>query len=85
MKNTFKLEVLNTKRVLTRNEQNKFRQHLKPLLKLNGLVSMCLEAESLYVEFNPELFDIATFKLVLSDINFPLDHKAKIASYHYAV
>jgi hypothetical protein len=85
MKNTFKLEVINADRVLTSEEQKSYRLQLKQLLKLKGLVSMCLEAESLYVEFNPKYFNLGSFKSVLSDIGFPLNQDIKLASYHYAV
>jgi hypothetical protein len=85
MKNTFHLEVLNTDRVLTSAEQHKFRARLKKLLKLDGLISMCLETERLYVEFDPLLFSLGSFKSVLSDIGFPLKQDLKLASYHYAV
>lgn len=41
MKNTFNLEVINTDRILTSAEQQKFRVQLKKLLKLDGLISLC--------------------------------------------
>jgi hypothetical protein len=85
MKNTFNLEVINTGRMLTSEEQQKFRLRLNELLKLEGLISMCLDADSLYVEFNPQLFSLGSFKSVLSDIGFPLKHELKLATYHYAV
>lgn len=85
MKNTFNLEVINTDRMLTSAEQQKFRARLKKLLKLDGLISMCLETESLYVEFNPQLFSLGSFKSVLSDIGFPLKQDLKLAAFHYVV
>ena len=85
MENTFKLEVINTGSVLTSDEQKYFRTQLKQLLILDGLISMCLEAERLYIEFNPQQFSLGSFKSVLSDIGFPLKHDLKLASYHYAV
>lgn len=85
MKNTFNLEVINTDRVLTSAEQQKFRVQLKKLLKLDGLISMCLETERLYVEFDPLLFSLGSFKSVLANIGFPLKQDLTLASYHYAV
>lgn len=85
MKNTFRLEVMNTNRVHTNNEQKSFRGHLEQLLKLNGMISMCLEAENLYVEFNPKLFNLASFKSALKSIGFPLKQDLRLAAFHLAV
>jgi len=85
MKNTFRLEVMSTERALTEKEQNEFREQLEHLMKLNGIISMCLEAENLYVEFKPDIFNLESFKLVLTDIGFPLERNVKLASFHYAV
>lgn len=85
MKNAFKLEVMITNRVLTNNEQKSYRGHLEQLLKLNGMISLCLDAENLYVEFNPKLFNLESFKSDLKKIGFPLKQDIKLASLHIAV
>jgi hypothetical protein len=73
MKNSFALEILETNKVLTTEEQNAFRLKFKPLLKIAGIQSLCLEANELYVEFNPVLFNKDSFKLDLLEMSFPLE------------
>ncbi|NDP27254.1 MAG: hypothetical protein GZ087_07495 [Flavobacterium sp.] len=80
MKNSFKLKILKTSKTLTTEEQNAFRLKLEPLLKLDGIMSLCLEEEELYVEFNPTFFNLDSFKLILTDLGFPLEHKIKLVS-----
>jgi hypothetical protein len=73
MKNSFNLEILKPIKSLTTEEQNSFRLKFKPLLKLGGLMSLCLEAEELYVEFDPALFKLDSFKFILIEAGFPLE------------
>ncbi len=73
MKNSFNLEILKTNKTLTTEEQNTFRLKLKPLLKLDGIMSLCLEAKELYVEFDPALFNLDSFKQTLIKTGFPLE------------
>lgn len=75
MKNLFKLEILKTSRTLTTEEQNTFRIKLKPLLEQDGVVSLCLEADELYVEYDPTSFNLGSLKGVLKEIGFPLEHE----------
>jgi len=85
MKNTFRLEVLNTERVLTNDEQHAFRMKLKHLLKMDGIISLYLDDENLYVEIEPGVFNLDAFKLILTNIGFPVAGNVKMASFHYAV
>ncbi len=80
MKNSFNLKILKTNKTLTTEKQNAFRLKLQPLLKLDGIMSICLEAEELYVEFNPVSFNLDSLKLILKDIGFPLEHEIKLVS-----
>jgi hypothetical protein len=80
MKNSFKLKILKTSKTITTEEQNAFRLKLQPLLKLDGIMSLCLEAEELYVEFNPTFFNLDSFSLILTDLGFPLEHEIKLVS-----
>ncbi len=82
MKNTFEIEIINLGRLLNPNELNAIRARLKPLLKLEGIISMCLEPDTLYVEFDPNLFNLEMFKLMISDIGFPIEQDIKLASLH---
>lgn len=72
MKNSFNLEILKTNINLTAKEQETFRQKFKPLLDISGIMSLCLEAKELYVEFNPTLFNLDSFKFLLIELGFPL-------------
>jgi len=86
MKNiNYKLEVISTFRTLSAEEQNIIRGQLNQLNKFDGLISMCLESNELYVEFDPEKFNLSVFKLILSDIGFPITENFNIASLHYAL
>ncbi|HDO27983.1 MAG TPA: hypothetical protein ENH02_07685 [Bacteroidetes bacterium] len=85
MKNTFSLEVMNTERVLTENEQHAFRMQLKHVMKTDGIISLCLDDENLYVEIEPDIFNLDAFKLILTNIGFPVARDIKLASFHYAV
>lgn len=72
MKNSFKLEILKTNKDLTTKEQDTFRQEFKPLLDQTGIMSLCLEAKELYIEFNPTLLNLDSFKLKLIELGFPI-------------
>lgn len=72
MKNSFNLEIVKTSKKLTTEEQNTFRQKLKPLLNVSGVMALCLEDKELYVEFNPTLFNLDSFKQNLKVAGFPL-------------
>ncbi|MCF6171327.1 MAG: hypothetical protein L3J66_10155 [Bacteroidales bacterium] len=85
MKNTLRIEVLGANRPLTVKEQNDFRAKLQHYMEPNGIVSMCLEAGNLYVEFNPGIFKPELFKQILTDIGFPLERHIVPVSFHFAV
>lgn len=76
MKNSLNLEILKTNKKLTIEEQNTFRQKLKPLLNVSGIMALCLEDKELYVEFNPTLFKLDSFKQSLMKAGFPLELNA---------
>ena len=80
MKNLFTLKILKTSKTLTTEEQKAFRLKLQPLLKLDGIMSLCLEEEELYVEFHPTFFNLDSLKLILKDLGFPLEHENKLVS-----
>jgi len=75
MKNLFKLEVLKTNKTLTEKEQNAFHESFKPFLNIDGVISLCLEEEHLYLEYDPKSFNLDSFKSVLTDAGFPLKHE----------
>lgn len=73
MKNSFNLKIVKTSKKLTTEEQNTFRQKLKPLLNVSGIMALCLEDKELYVEFNPTSFNLDSFKQSLIVAGFPLE------------
>ncbi len=75
MKNLFKLEVLKTNETLTAKEQNDFRLKFKPFLNIDGVSSLCLEEEHLYIENDPKSFNLDSFKDILTDAGFPLNYE----------
>jgi len=75
MKNLFKLEVLKTNKTLTAKEQNDFRLKFKPFLNIDGVSSLCLEEEDLYIEYDPKSFNLDSFKDILTDAGFPLKYE----------
>jgi hypothetical protein len=75
MKNLFKLEVLKTNKTLTEKEQNDFRLKFKPFLNIDGVSSLCLEEEHLYIEYGTKSFNLDSFKDILTDAGFPLKYE----------
>jgi len=72
MKNLFKLEVLKTSKTLTAKEQIDFRLKIEPFLNIDGVSSLCLEEEDLYIEYDPKYFNLDSFKDILIEDGFPL-------------
>lgn len=83
MKNSFSLEIISTERNLTREEQIDFRKQLRNLLKLEGVISMCLEKRELYIEYDPSKFNLVPFKQLLGNIGFPVS-SIKLDVLHYS-
>lgn len=79
MKNSLNIETLEINKTLTIEEQNTFRMKFKPLLKLEGLISLCLEEEELYVEFDQSRFKLDSFKITLVEMGLPLKFEAILA------
>ncbi len=73
MKNLIKLEVLKTNKTLTAKEQVDFRLKFEPFLNIDGISSLCLEEEHLYIEYGPKSFNLDSFKDLLTDAGFPLE------------
>lgn len=76
MKNSFKLEILKTNRTLTTEEQNAFRLKFKPFLNIEGVISLCLEKEHLYIEYDPITYNLDSFKEILTAVGYPLENEA---------
>ncbi len=75
MENSFKLEVLRTNKILKTNEQSNFRLKFKPFLNIEGVISLCLAEEHLYIEYDPMFFNLESFKESIITVGFPLQQE----------
>jgi hypothetical protein len=73
MKESFSLEIISTKSALSNNQQADVRGRLKQLLKNEGIISICLDESSIFIEYKPDVLDKALPANLLLDYNFPLD------------
>ena len=72
MKNSNGFEIVKTNKNLTNSEQNNLRDLLRPLLNKEGIISMCLDNKSLFVEFNPEILTVNSIYELLEEKGFPV-------------
>jgi len=72
MRKSNNLEIINTKYILSQNQQAHYRNRLEQLLKKEGIISMCLEDRSLFIEYTEDILNIASIRDMLLDINFPM-------------
>lgn len=72
MRKSNNLEVISTKYILSQYQQAHYRDRLKPLLKNEGIISMCLEDRSLFIEYSEDILNITSIRELLLDINFPI-------------
>jgi len=75
MNNLIKLEVLKTNKTLTAKEQVDFRLKFEPFLNIDGVISLCLEEEQLYIEYDQKSFNLDSFKDVVTGAGFPLKYE----------
>ena len=75
MENLFKLEALKTNKTLTAKEHKAFHLKFKSFLNIDGVISLCLEQEHLYIVYDQKYFNLDSFKSVLTDAGFPLKHE----------
>lgn len=81
MEQSFNLKIFKTYKALSMKEQGAFRLKFKKFLNLDGIISLCLEEQHLYVEFNPDILNINSFKNILKDVGFPLEsNSVKLSS-----
>ena len=72
MKETYTVEIVNTKRVLSKNQQAFFRDRLKQLLEKEEIISICLANKNLFIEYNQNKLDKASIKDLLLEYDFPV-------------
>jgi len=72
MNDSSNVAILKTNKKLTAEEQETFRRKFKPLVNISGIMSLCIEANELNVEYNSTQFNLDSFKLLLVELGFPL-------------
>jgi len=72
MKTSNSLKIINTTFILSQNQQARYRDRLKQLVKNEGIVSICLEDRSLFIEYEENIINIVSIRDFLSSINFPM-------------
>ena len=73
MRRTNNLEMINTKFNLSTNQQRYYRNQLVDLLNKAGVISICLDSTSLFIEYRKEILDRGLIKSLLLEINFPME------------
>lgn len=77
MKKANSFQIIKISTVLTEEEQSDCRELLKDTLKQQGIISLCLDKEYLFVEYNPEILNTEKIFLMLEDVGFPVDKEIK--------
>lgn len=73
MKKANSFIIIKTISVLTEKEQSECRVLLKDMLKQQGIISLCLDNENLFVEYNPEILNVEKIYQMMENVGFPAD------------
>ncbi len=73
MKKANSFIIVKTISVLTEKEQSDCRVLLKDMLKQQGIISLCLDNENLFVEYNPEILNLEKIYQMMENVGFPAD------------
>ncbi|HFB62312.1 MAG TPA: hypothetical protein ENJ69_04945, partial [Bacteroidetes bacterium] len=77
MKRFNQLEVIHSRHLLSLKQQEQMRCRLQQLLKVTGIVSLCLDSQVLFVEYSDEFLDPGSIKRLLLEMGFPLKEKVQ--------
>ena len=72
MKEKFELEIFSALHALNRNQQASFRKLMKREIKHNGILSICLESEFVFIECRSDILDRNSIMDLLLEIKFPI-------------
>jgi len=72
MKESYDVEIVNTKGIMNSDQQALFRNHLKQLLNKEEIISICMDERSLFIEYNQNKIDKASIRDLLLDYDFPV-------------
>lgn len=75
MKKANNFIIIKTISVLTEKEQSECRVLLKDMLKQQGIISLCLDNENLFVEYNPEILNVENIYQMMENVGFPADNE----------
>ncbi len=70
-------QIIKTRTVLSEKEQSECRVLLKDILKQKGIISLCLDSENLFMEFNQKYLNTDKIYLMLYNLGFTLDKEIK--------
>lgn len=73
MKKANSFIIIKTISVLTEKEQSDCRVLLKDMLKQQGIISLCLDKENLFVEYDPEILNLENILQMMENVGFPAD------------
>ncbi len=77
MDNQNSLKIVKVEKALSEDEQKDYRLKLAGLAKVAGIISICLESEELYLEYDPYKCSIEFIQAELEKIGFPTKKKKK--------
>jgi hypothetical protein len=72
MKESYDVEIVNTKGILNSNQQAFFRNRLKQLLEKEEIISICIDERSLFIEYNPNTLSKTSLKDLLIEYSSPM-------------
>jgi hypothetical protein len=74
MKESFQVAIIHTISSLSEVEQIHYRNQLRQLVKNEGIISICLDDKSLFVEYKPQTIGKKDIQRFLYDNEFPIKH-----------
>lgn len=80
MKNSNQFKIIETSRELSEQEQSDCKELLKGVLQQKGIISLCLDNKSLFVEYNSEELDTEKIYDILDEAGFPVAFEISMAS-----
>jgi hypothetical protein len=75
MKDTFDVEFVKAKHVLSKNQQLFYLGRLKRLVSIEGIIGICLDYAGVFIEYRPGILNKDSLMGLLMDINFPMNKK----------
>ncbi|HYQ58985.1 MAG TPA: hypothetical protein VEP89_16700 [Draconibacterium sp.] len=77
---TNNLKIIESGKVLSTNEQQEIKTRLRPLLKLDGVISLCLDSEYLFIEYKAQNISFKNLERLILETRFPAKQVSKLAS-----